>query len=111
MEALSVEDNGDGIKFNVFCYNVQPGVVIDYATGDNRSDGSMTVKAAPTEGTTAHNQTAATKYIINTNTNKFHIPTCSSIKQMKDKNKREFTGSMDEAIALGYSLCQRCIGK
>ena len=35
MEAYSVEDSGDGICFNVFCYNVQPGVEIDYATGEN----------------------------------------------------------------------------
>lgn len=36
MEALSVEDEGDGVRFNVFVYNVQPGVVIDYATGESR---------------------------------------------------------------------------
>ena len=35
MEAKSLEDNGEGICFNVYCYNVQPGVVIDYATGKN----------------------------------------------------------------------------
>lgn len=35
MEAKSVEDNGEGILFNVYCYNVQPGIVIDYATGDS----------------------------------------------------------------------------
>ena len=35
MEAESVEDNGEGISYNVFCYNVQPGVKIDYATGDS----------------------------------------------------------------------------
>lgn len=35
MEALSVEDGGDGICFNVYCYNVQPGITIDYATGNN----------------------------------------------------------------------------
>ncbi len=33
MEAFSVEDNGDGVCFNVFCYNAQPGVTIDYSTG------------------------------------------------------------------------------
>lgn len=36
MEALSIEDNGEGIKFNVFVYNVQPGIEIDYKTGESR---------------------------------------------------------------------------
>ena len=36
MEAYSVEDRGAGIAFNVYCYNVEPGVWIDYATGENR---------------------------------------------------------------------------
>lgn len=35
MEAWSIEDDGAGVCFNVFCYNIQPGVVIDYATGDS----------------------------------------------------------------------------
>lgn len=35
MEACSVEDKGQGLQFNVYCYNVQPGVVIDYATGES----------------------------------------------------------------------------
>jgi DNA-entry nuclease len=39
MEALSVEDDGDGIRFHVFVYNVQPGITIDYATGDSWLDG------------------------------------------------------------------------
>ena len=36
MEAYSVEDHGKGICFCVFCYNVQPGIEIDYGTGDSR---------------------------------------------------------------------------
>ena len=36
MEAYSVEDNGNGISFNIYVYNVQPGIVIDYATGESR---------------------------------------------------------------------------
>ena len=38
MEALSIEDNGKGIKFNVYVYNVQPGVIIDYKTGRSRAE-------------------------------------------------------------------------
>ena len=38
MEAWSVEDSGKGICFNIYCYNVQPGIVIDYATGESRAE-------------------------------------------------------------------------
>ena len=37
MEAESVEDAGDGVEYCVYVYNVQPGVEIDYATGDNHA--------------------------------------------------------------------------
>ena len=36
MEAYSLEDNGEGIKFNVFVYNAQPGITIDYKTGESK---------------------------------------------------------------------------
>lgn len=38
MEGLSIEDNGEGIKFNVYIYNVQDGIIIDYNTGESRLD-------------------------------------------------------------------------
>lgn len=47
-------------------------------------------------------------YIINTNTGKFHYPTCRSIKRMKDKNKLEFTGTRDDVLVRGYSPCMIC---
>lgn len=37
MESWSVEDNGEGVHFNVYCYNVQPGIIIDYATGESHA--------------------------------------------------------------------------
>ena len=37
MEAYSVEDNGNGVSFNVFVYNVQPGIYINYATGESKA--------------------------------------------------------------------------
>ena len=47
-------------------------------------------------------------YIINTNTGKFHYPTCRSIKRLKDKNKLEFTGTRDDVLVRGYSPCMIC---
>lgn len=50
MEAWSVEDQSAGICFNVFCYNVQPGITIDYATGDSGLNGeAVTSKGASTQ--------------------------------------------------------------
>lgn len=47
-------------------------------------------------------------YIINTSSGKFHVPSCSSVSEMKDSNKQEFTGSRDDLIASGYQPCGRC---
>lgn len=47
-------------------------------------------------------------YIANTNTHKFHYPSCSSVKQMKDKNKWEITTTRDDLIAQGYVPCKKC---
>ncbi len=50
----------------------------------------------------------AQTYILNTNTHKFHYPDCSSVSDMKEKNKKVFTGTREEAIAQGYVPCKRC---
>ena len=47
-------------------------------------------------------------YILNTNTKKFHIPTCDSVNDMKEKNKKEVTLSREEIIEQGYEPCGRC---
>ena len=211
MEAESVEDGGSGISFNAYCYNVQPGISIEYATGDSSGQaytgseaskydgvnfqspavikavqqalndkgydcgtpdgiaGSGTASAAAhfkadhglsgdsidaalaltlglnayqlldlsseaaadqassaaqngqSSGTAGQASGAqageasgsgsagpAMSYIVNTNTGKFHNPGCSSIGQMSDSNKMEYTGSRDDLIAMGYQPCKRC---
>lgn len=50
MEAESVEDGGKGIKFNVYVYNIQPDIIIDYKTGDNRAEDDDEKEAAGTSG-------------------------------------------------------------
>lgn len=112
MEAQSVED--DGIQFNVFCYNVQPGVGIDYATGDswqNDLTPASDQNSAPTEDSAASStqeKPVGTTYIININTGKFHYPTCRSVKQMNDSNKKEVIDNRDNLISQGYSPCGNC---
>ena len=97
MEAFSVEDSGEGICFNVFCYNIQPGITINYATGES------SLEIAPSPDTPV-----GTTYILNINTHKFHYPSCSSVGRMSNANKQEYTGSRDEIIAQGYSPCANC---
>ena len=116
LEGYSVEDSGSGISFCVYCYNVQPGIEIDYATGDSHASENAVKKESNTpksESTVekVDNESdgnSSTTYILNTNTKKFHYPTCSSVSNMKEKNKKEYSGTRDEVISLGYSPCGKC---
>ncbi|OUQ12518.1 hypothetical protein B5E87_09595 [Massilimicrobiota sp. An142] len=110
MEAESLEDNGGGLEFCVFIYNVQPNVVspdkpgieIDYATGLT----SIASKA----NTSDKGQTGNTEvtYILNTNSKKIHRPDCDSVSQMSQRNKKETNQSKEELIKDGYTPCQSC---
>ena len=128
MEAYSVEDAGEGICFCVFAYNVQPGIGIDYATGDNWAESSGTYQSTEasvaeetpvpqpetdtavqiTPESSAPQESQGITYVLNTNTKKFHYPTCSSVDDMKEKNKQIYTGSREEVINMGYVPCKRC---
>ena len=96
MEAMSVEDKGESISFNVFCYNVQPGIVIDYSTGNS----SLSDEALSPEN--------SAEYVLNTNNKKFHLPDCPSVNEMKQENRQEYTGNRELLIAQGYTPCGRC---
>ena len=96
MEAKSVEDNGDGISFNVYCYNVQPDIVIDYKTGESWEVGN--------EKSISESDTRT--YILNTNT--FHLKSCSSAKNLPDKNREEYSGNRNDLISKGYEPCKKC---
>ena len=51
---------------------------------------------------------AGTDYVLNTNTRKFHYPSCKSVKQMKAKNTAYYNGTREEVIAKGYDPCGNC---
>ncbi len=121
MQGLSLEDQGEGVCFNVFVYNVQPGIAVDYATGDSWidpdievdgisidtgdyvSDGNEDEKQPPQS-----QQNVVEDYVLNTGTKKFHYPSCDSVQQMKSKNRDYFTGTRDELISQGYEPCGNC---
>ena len=115
MEAKSVEDNGAGVCYNVYVYNVQPGVVIDYATGDSRkaTDEEAAAQSASTSTSTAtasgqQSQATEKTYVLNTNTMKYHTPDCSSVADIKENNRQEYNGTAAELRQQGYEPCGRC---
>ena len=129
LEALSIEDEGHGICINVFLYNIQPGILIDYATGESWrdaeyvSDNSQLFELIPIEEDKREIETrnpfseiddipkldkSYVTYVLNTNTMKFHYSDCSSVDEIKPKNMQDFDGTREQAIAEGYSPCGKC---
>lgn len=115
---IDMRSDDASIDQRVFVFNAANGYQIDYTGASATGYSSTTVEAAPAEPapqqTPAQDVSAAgpvspsATYILNTNTGKFHLPSCSSVDQMADHNKQEFSGTRDEAIALGYDPCGRC---
>lgn len=104
MEAWSVEDDGEGICFNVYCYNVQPGVKIDYATGESTLDETYTEEK---EGDVNSSQ-----FVLNTSSKKIHKPTCSGATGMSEKNKKTVNGTeLKQYLNQGYEYCGTCLNK
>ena len=137
MEALSMEDGGQGVSLNVFLRNIQPGVAIDYATGNNWADEAATAGSWSAPASTSSPSTSATAgaaplapisaaattsqaddastgtpatvtYVVNKNTGKFHYPSCSSVPKIKAKNRMDSNQTRDELIAQGYVPCKNC---
>lgn len=118
MEAQSLED--DEISFNIFAYNSQPGIVIDYKTGDSHASsvgtgGSGSSGSSSTSGNAgsassgSSGSVAENAYVLNTNTMKFHFASCASVKRMSDKNKK-LSGKMtrSQIMKAGYEPCGQC---
>lgn len=98
MEAYSIEDSGKGIQFNVYCYNVQPGIEIDYSTGESKA----------VESGTEINSGEKQTYIVNLNTKKFHTEDCPAVQKIKADNKKSYTGYRDNLVNNGYEPCGQC---
>lgn len=109
MEAYSVEDGAEGISFNVLVYNKQPGIVIDYATGESYLEGSRPeTETSEDPGQSESGEMPLLNYVLNTNTMRFHRPECESVNQMKEKNRKYYKGSREQLINDGYVPCGSC---
>lgn len=101
MEARSVEDNN--LSFCVYCYNVQPGITIDYKTGDSWLSDSI-----PKPATSETDNASENHYVLNKNSLKVHIPDCTSVDKISDNNKEDYYGNLEELIENGYAPCKQC---
>ena len=120
MEAKSVEDNGEGIEFNVFVYNVQPGITIDYATGDSALSGEEITNTSSSSNsnntsnnssnTTSSNNTTSTEEIIirgNSKSKIYQCPGQRDYENMADSDYLVNFNSEEEAISAGYRKASR----
>lgn len=99
MEAYSVEDQGKGVEFCVYCYNVQPGVAINYATGENKVDESMSDEQIAafydkskksTKTPAANNQTSNTNSSVSQSSEKTQNPPANLTPLPSDKEIRGY---------------------
>lgn len=129
IEAYSVEDNGDGICFNVYCYNIQPGITINYADGSSALGTNTPTQASTTKTTTkattksttktttkvttktttkvttktvtqSGNNSSATVYITDSG-KKYHLDGCRYLKSKHAISK-------SDALSQGYEPCGVC---
>lgn len=109
MEGFSVEDGGEGVRFNVFAYNVQPGVDIDYSTGESRlSDGREVMDGVPVGESADGAATTDVHFVANEKTGKFHLEDCEYAGSMNPDNRAEFTCPVQEMLDAGYEPCGKC---
>lgn len=106
MEAYSIEDNGEGICFNVYCYNVQPGIKINYATGASTgpsSSSSSSKPASSSKPTVTSNATTQTQMVwVSKTGKKYHsYSSCSNMKNASQVTK-------SEAESRGLTPCSKC---
>lgn len=101
MEAYSIEDEGDGICFAVFAYNVQPGIVIDYKTGKSALSG----EGLPEEPKYEQGETL---YVLNVGSRRVHRPECSGVGSMAEYNKQETYELLSSLLDRGFTACGTC---
>ena len=94
LTAVSLEDGGKGISFNVYCFNVTPNAEIDYRTGIVTTEEQAVQEAR--------------LYVINKRSKVFHYPTCEGAQSISPHNREEVTATRVELTSQGYTPCGYC---
>ena len=97
IEAESVEDTN--LCFCVWCYNVQPGIGIDYLTGDSWVAENTLEQVI---------QSGEVDLVLNMHTMRAHLTTCSSVHDIKPENRMDYHGTIEEVQTMGYIACGNC---
>lgn len=111
---LAIQNTGIGVgaKVHILGHIEDEDIVIRSLTITEPVEAVLETDPAETEPPATEpedkEETKGYTYILNTNTGKFHYPSCSSAKKIKDSNRQEFQGTRDELIARGYSPCGNC---
>ena len=112
VEAWSVEDEGEDICFCIYAYNVQPGIVIDYRTGDNYAEsGEIPTQQDQQEPSYAQyltDEDVTGHYVLNIKKKKFHLPDCEGAEDIAEDNRKDYYGSRNELVEEGYVPCGGC---
>ena len=112
VEAWSVEDDGEDICFCIYAYNVQPGIVIDYRTGDNYAESgetpSQTDQKEPSYAQYLTDEDVIGDYVLNIKKKKFHLPDCQGVEDIAEENRKDYHGSRNELVEDGYVPCGGC---
>lgn len=109
MEAYSVEDKGQGISLNVFVFNSQPGIEINYKDGTSKLSADDAANDAD-ENKTQKGEAADEdeEYVLNTKTKKIHRKDCSSVKDIQEQNAEVYNGTKEYLVDNGYTECGKC---
>lgn len=107
MEAYSVEDGGTGVCFCIYARNIQPGIAINYATGDSMLIGGEI--AAEDPASQSQYSAGDVTYIVNRSTHKFHTEECTYAVNMSEENREEYNGDVQWLLDNGYEACSKCL--
>lgn len=114
MEAYTVEDEGgatgkDGFTFCVYIYNNQPGVRINYLTGQSKADDGVPFPEGGQVPLPDEGEDYDYLYVLNISSKKIHLPDCQYAKSMKEANREYSNEELKDLIFAGYSKCGTCM--